>query len=233
MEKNLEDLLVLSSQFKVSEICFFEYAEDISYFCNLCSGLLKTGRRFPKQIILPVNANHISHLYTLVHPLDRMKIWDATGILFNMILEKGLSKSDAYYVVMRIKSGSNFSWYLRTSRPSADKFGEPCNISQLTCLDGIYVKQYPTFGWIGKNFSNEEFLMKLKEKWSRSVFTETEIKILDLSVSGLKFAEIALKMNCKSSTVKTHFQNMRRKTCSRNRIELHNYYRSLCDISIF
>lgn len=229
----IETLLGVLSRLDSSGLKTTFHHSNYAYRCNLKNGELEIGKHFPKKVRIPTFFNHISHIYALVHPHDLKRVFDATEILFNMILEKGLDESDTLYVTMRIKTENVYSWYLRTSQPMISDDGVLCNLSKLTCLEGIYSKAGAKFGWQGETFSNIDFITSCKEKWLNAIFTKKEIELLAFSVSGLKMGEIAEKTNTSFMTVKTHFQNMRRKTNTQNRTQLHNYYRTHSDINLF
>lgn len=64
------------------------------------------------------------------------------------------------------------------------------------------------FKIIIENFKNEYFL------------TEREKKILELLIDGKESVDMKNELNIKSSTLKTHFRNIYRKTNTRNQKEL-------------
>lgn len=165
-------------------------------------------------------------IFDMIYPDHLDKLLGYLGSLFKLIDSKGLDIRDELKVILKMKYKGGFKWFLRISRPYVNEAGKLCSYTSFVPFDHLNRVEEMSISWTGSTFSNEDFFKEYGLQQNEFVLTRTEMKILELSVTGLSLREIAQKTHTSSSTVKTHFQNMRKKTCSHNKTELHNYFRN-------
>lgn len=192
---------------------------------------------YKMQIDIPENNNlkeilgydlrayaEVSLLYDIIHPADRLQIYNATLLSLKISYENGpliTPLKDVFSMDYRIrkKNGEYIRVLRNTVLATQDKEGNMVHSFALfTDITNIKKSKRINFDFHGylKNtgFSNERLVIK------NDIFSCGEMRILNLLMEGKSSKEIAQKLCISNHTVDTHRRKMLKKAYVHNSAEL-------------
>jgi DNA-binding CsgD family transcriptional regulator len=226
--EKIKELIGISSEFNHNSLGLdseFAGGTFFAYLCDLTDGAILSKYNFELLEKCRSKLNTVYSFYDLIYPSHLDKLVSHMKVLFALIESKGLESQDQFKVILRMRLRDRYKWYLRISKPILH-LERLCSYTTFIPFEHLHGRDDISFSWMGVHFSNDDFIRECTAQISDSVFTRRELELLELSVTGLSVKEIGVRTSTSCLTIKTHFQNMRKKSDTHNKTELHNFFRS-------